>query len=200
MMIRAHVRGVAEIDIGFFPLRQSPDPRVFPLEPLLHQRLVAFQSAVQRLLAGDAELRQQPPDRHQTQRNVEPIFDQRRHHLARPQRKRKLKLQWALLRHRIVNPLQPSAVEFRWATKQWLGSQRSPTTAPILCQPPVNRRTIDANNTSNNFRAFAILHTAHRTLTHHLQRRTIQPSGIILSHAQRESYSPVKNKVYLLMY
>jgi hypothetical protein len=30
----------------------------------------------------------------------------------------------------------------------------------------------------------------------------IQPSGIILSHAQRESYSPrrVKNKVYLLMY
>ena len=88
------------------------------------------------------------------------------------------------------------------ATEQRLGSQRSPTTAPILCQPPVNRRTIDANNTSNNFRAFAILHTAHRTLTHRLQRRVIQPSGIILSHAQRESYSPrhVKNKVYLLMY
>jgi hypothetical protein len=38
MMIRAHVRGVAEVDIGFYPLRQSPDPRVFLLEPLLHRK------------------------------------------------------------------------------------------------------------------------------------------------------------------
>jgi hypothetical protein len=60
MMIRAHVRGVAEVDIGLFPLRHRPDLRVFLLEPLLHQRLVAFQRAMQRLLASDAQLRQKP--------------------------------------------------------------------------------------------------------------------------------------------
>src|ERR1700746_1956535 len=31
MMIRAHVRGVAEVDVGLFPLRQSSDARVFLL-------------------------------------------------------------------------------------------------------------------------------------------------------------------------
>ena len=58
MMIRAHMRGVAEVDIGLFPLRHRPDLRVFLLEPLLHQRLIALQRAMQRLLASDAQLRQ----------------------------------------------------------------------------------------------------------------------------------------------
>src|SRR6202171_4810891 len=202
MMIRAHVRGVAEVDIGFFPLCQSPDPRVFLLEPLLHQCLIPLQRTMQRFLAGDAELRQQPSDRHQAQRDVEFIFDQRRYHLARPQSKRKLELQWVLLRHRIVNPLQFPAVKLRRTPEQRLGFQRSPTTTSILCQPPVNRRTIDANNTSDEFRTFTVLDTAHRTLTHHLQRRVIQSPCIVPSHARRESYSPrrVKHEVYLLMY
>src|SRR4029077_14118513 len=51
MMIRAHVRGVAEVDVGLFPLRQSSDARVFLLEPLLHQRLILFQRMMQRPLA-----------------------------------------------------------------------------------------------------------------------------------------------------
>src|ERR1700674_1086922 len=202
MMIRAHVRGVAEVDIGFFPLCQSPDPRVFLLEPLLHQCLIPLQRTMQRFLAGDAELRQQPSDRHQAQRDVEFIFDQRRYHLACPQSKRKLELQWVLLRHRIVNPLQFPAVKLRRTPEQRLGFQRSPTTTSILCQPPVNRRTIDANNTSDEFRTFTVLDTAHRTLTHRLQRRVIQSPCIVPSHARRESYSPrpVKHEVYLLMY
>jgi hypothetical protein len=60
MMIRAHMRGVAEIDLGVFPARKSFDPRVFLLEPLLHQRLVAFQGMIQPLLTADPELRQKP--------------------------------------------------------------------------------------------------------------------------------------------
>src|ERR1700719_2235977 len=76
-----------------------------------------------------------------------------------------------------------------WRTpEQRLGFQRSPTTTSILCQPPVNRRAIDANNTRNNFRAFAVLNTAHRTLAHRLQRGVIQSSRIVCPHAQRESY------------
>ena len=63
MMIRAHMRRVAEINVGFFSLREHSDLRVFLLEPLLHQRIVPFQRTMQRLLAGDAELRQKPSDR-----------------------------------------------------------------------------------------------------------------------------------------
>jgi hypothetical protein len=38
----------------------------------------------------------------------------------------------------------------------------------------VGCRTIDAQNIGNNFRVFAILNTAHRTLTHCLQRGMIE--------------------------
>src|SRR5712671_4104424 len=198
MMIRAHVRGVGEVDIGFFPMRQSLDPREFLLEPLLHQRLVPFQRTMQRLLASDAELGQKPSDRDQAQRDIEFILDQRRHHLTRPQRKCELELQRILLRHRVVNPLQLLAIEFRRTSEQRLGLQRSPATTSILCQPAIDRRTIDTQNTSNNFRAFAVLNTAHRTLTHCLQRGMIQPSSIVCPHAQRESYSHrhVKNSLF----
>lgn len=41
-------------------LRQCLDLQVFSLQPLLDQRPVAFDRAMQRLLAGDAQLRQQP--------------------------------------------------------------------------------------------------------------------------------------------
>jgi hypothetical protein len=52
MMIGAHVGGIAKEDLGFFALRQGFDPRVFLLEPLLYQSLVAFPRAVQGLLAA----------------------------------------------------------------------------------------------------------------------------------------------------
>src|SRR5260221_14526831 len=77
MMIRAHMRGIAEVDLSLFPLRQSFDPREFLLEPLLHQSFVPFQRTMQSLLASDAELSQKPPDRDQAQQDIEFIFDQR---------------------------------------------------------------------------------------------------------------------------
>src|SRR5258706_9123003 len=94
------------------------------------------------------------------------------------------------MRHRVVNPLQLLAIEFRRTPKQRFGLQRSPAATSILCQPAIDRRTINAENISNHFRAFTILNTAHRTLTHRLQRGVIQSSRIICPHAQRESYSP----------
>src|SRR6266481_8812691 len=200
MMIRAHVRGVAEVNLSLFPLRQSFDPWEYLLEPLLHQSFVPFQRTMQRLLAGDAELSQKPPDRHQAQRDIEFIFDQRCHHLARPQRKCELELQRILLRHRVVNPLQLLAVKFRRTPKQRLGLQRSPAATPILRQPTIDRRTIDAENISNNFRAFTILNTAHSTLTHRLQCGVIQSARIVCPHAQRESYSRRHVKKSMLTY
>src|SRR5260370_25259134 len=67
MMIRAHVRGVAEVDLSLFPLRQTFDPRAFLLDPLLHQRFVPFQRTMPRLPPTEAELGEKPPDRNQAQ-------------------------------------------------------------------------------------------------------------------------------------
>src|ERR1700730_8645223 len=51
VMIRAHVGSIAKENLRFFPLRKRFDLRVFLLEPLLDQGLVALLRAVQRLLA-----------------------------------------------------------------------------------------------------------------------------------------------------
>jgi hypothetical protein len=48
MMIRAHMRRIAEVNVGFHSPCKSLDLRVFLLEPLLHQRRVALQRAMQR--------------------------------------------------------------------------------------------------------------------------------------------------------
>src|SRR5271169_3103540 len=49
VMIRAHVGGIAKENLRFFPLRKGFDLRVFLLEPLLDQGLVALLRAVQGL-------------------------------------------------------------------------------------------------------------------------------------------------------
>jgi hypothetical protein len=46
MMIGAHVGGIAKEDLGFFALCKGSDLRVFLLEPLLDQSLVAFLGAL----------------------------------------------------------------------------------------------------------------------------------------------------------
>ena len=58
VMIRAHVRSVDKENQGVFPLRERLDPRIFRAQPLLRQRLVAFNSTMQWLLTTDAKLRQ----------------------------------------------------------------------------------------------------------------------------------------------
>ena len=139
VMIRAHMSRIAEENLRFFPLRKGFDLRVFLLEPLPHQSLVAFLRSVQRLLAGDAKLRQQPPDRIRAQRNATLGFDQRRYHFACPQREREFKLQRVLLCHNLVNPLQGASVQFRWSSKKGFRLQCSPSATPILRQPTVHR-------------------------------------------------------------
>ncbi len=79
MMIGADVRRVAEINVRPFFLSQRLDFGVFFLEPLPHQGLIAFDRAMQWLLAGDADLRQQPANGIGGQRDVEFPLDQRRY-------------------------------------------------------------------------------------------------------------------------
>jgi hypothetical protein len=69
------------------------------------------------------------------------------------------------------------------------------------CQPAIRGRTTDANNASHDHRTFFPLHTAHRALTHSLQRGVIQLSRICRRpHDSRGSYSlPCVKEVNLLM-
>src|SRR5271156_2405726 len=106
VMIRTHVRRVSKINVRTLHLRHFLDLRIFSLQPSLHERLIAFESAMQRFLTGDTQLRQQPAHGHHAQDNLESGLDDLCHHLARPQRKFKFELQRILLRHRVVNPFQ----------------------------------------------------------------------------------------------
>src|SRR5260370_22829563 len=155
MMIGAHVGGIAKEDLGFFALRQGFDPRVFLLEPLLYQSLVAFLRAVQGLLASDAELRQQSTNRIGTQHNTKLVLDQLCHHRARPQRDGELQLQRVLLRDGVVNPLHAARIRFGRSSKKRLGLKRSPSTSPILRQPSIYRTAADPHGSSDNTRGVA---------------------------------------------
>src|SRR6266404_1229160 len=144
VMIRAHVSSIAKENLRFFPLRLGLDPRIFLLEPLLYQSLVALLRTVQRLLAGDPELRQKPANRIATQTDAKLVLDQLGHHVARPQRERKLQLQRILLRHCLVDPLHGARIQLWRPSKQRFGLQRSPSTPPILRQPSVYRTAADS--------------------------------------------------------
>src|SRR3979490_1572456 len=106
---------------------------------LLDQSLVALLRTIQRLLAGDAELRQQPTNRIGAQPAAKLDLDQLTHHDAPPKRERKLQLQRILLRNGLVDPLQGASIQFGRSSKQRLGLQRAPSTAPILRQPTTYR-------------------------------------------------------------
>src|SRR6202048_3215522 len=103
----------------------------------------ALLRAVQRLLASDAELRQQSTNGIGAQRDTKLIQDQLGHHVARPQSERKLQLQRILLCHGLVDPLHSSCIQFGRSSKQRLGLQRAPSTSPILRQPSVYRPATD---------------------------------------------------------
>ena len=84
MVIGAHMRRVAKVNLRLFAVRQGFDLRIFFFQPLFHQRLVPLQRLVQRLLAGEPQLRQQAPNRGSTQFDLIFVFDQLGDHLARP--------------------------------------------------------------------------------------------------------------------
>jgi hypothetical protein len=97
-----------------------------------------------------------------------PWFQQWEFHLFYPRRARRGDRN-ACGRHRAVNPLQCSAIEFRWTSRDcWLCFQGAPTTTPVLCQPSVHGGPPHTKNLGNHFGAFAFLYMLHRALTHSL--------------------------------
>src|ERR1700692_1324417 len=92
VVIGTYVSRVAEIYLGLLFLSHRLDFRIFLLEPLLPQSLVAFDRTAQWLLAGDAELRQETPHCIGAQFYAELVLDELGHHLAGPQRKHELQL------------------------------------------------------------------------------------------------------------
>ena len=181
------MRGIRKIDIGFLLLRQGFDLRIVILQPLPHERLVALDCSVQRLLAGDAELRQETAYRIGAQFYAELILDKLGHHLAGPQRKFKFQLQRVLPGHPVVDPQELLAIEFWRSPEKWLRLQRAPATAPVIREPPVDCCAPNADYSRHHFWAFTFLHAPHCAFAQCFQSRVIQLAGVILSHAMRES-------------
>src|SRR5271170_3585176 len=127
VMIRTDVRRVSKINVRTLHLRHFLDLWIFILQPFLHERLIAFEGAMQRLLRGDTQLRQQPTHRHHAQDNLEFGLDDLRHHLASPQRKFEFELQRILLRHRFVNPFHFLVVQLWWATNKEVSPSGRPS-------------------------------------------------------------------------
>src|ERR1700731_3815569 len=202
VMIRTHVRRVSKINVRTLHLRHFLDLRIFSLQPSLHERLIAFESAMQRFLTGDTQLRQQPAHGHHAQDNLESGLDDLCYHLARPQRKFKFELQRILLRHRFVNPFQFLVVQLWWTTKKRFRLQGAPATLAITRQPPKHRTIGYAQRPRYNRRALARLDAANRPFPQSFERLVIQPARVIFSHAATESepINLVKENMQLLMF
>src|SRR5271167_1935729 len=82
VMIRTHVRRITEIDVRAVHLRHFLDLWIFGLQPFLHERLVTLDRTMERFLACDAHLSQQPTHGHHAKDNLEFGPDDLRHHLA----------------------------------------------------------------------------------------------------------------------
>src|ERR1700678_2823352 len=202
VMIRTHVRRVSKIDVRTLHLRHFLDLRIFSLQPSLHERLIAFESAMQRFLTGDTQLRQQPAHGHRAQDNLESGLDDLCHHLARPQRKFKFELQGILLRYRFVNPFQFLVVQLWWTTKKRFRLQGAPATLTITRQPPKHRTIGYAQRPRYNRRSLARLDAANRPFPQSFQRLVIQPARVVFSHAATESepINLVKENMHLLTF
>src|SRR6202162_3097286 len=202
VMIRTHVRRVSKINVRTLHLRHFLDLRIFSLQPSLHERLIAFESAMQRFLTGDTQLRQQPAHGHHAQDNLESGLDDLCYHLARPQRKFKFELQRILLRHRFVNPFQFLVVQLWWTTKKRFRLQGAPATLAITRQPPKHRTIGYAQRPRHNRRSLARLDAANRPFPQSFQRLVIQPARVVFSHAATESepINLVKENMQLLMF
>src|SRR5271168_1725038 len=202
VMIRTHVRRVSKINVRTLHLRHFLYLRIFSLQPSLHERLIAFESAMQRFLTGDTQLRQQPSHGHHAQDNLESGLDDLCHHLARPQRKFKFELQRILLRHRFVYPFQFLVVQLWWTTKKRLRLQGAPAALAIIRQPPKHRTIGYAQRPRDNRRSLARLDGANRPFPQSFQRLVIQPARVVFSHAatEPEPINLVKENVQLLMF
>src|SRR3984893_2259935 len=203
VMIRAHVGSIAKENLRFFPLRKRFDLRVFLLEPLLDQGLVALLRAVQRLLASDAELRQQSTNRIGAQRDAQLIQDQLGDHVARPQRERKLQLQRVLLSHGLIDPLHSSCIQFGRSSKQRLGLPRSPSTRRYCASHPyiVRRLILKDRATTSGFSPACTLRTARIRIASSVAWSSLRasscfmPQGIMPDSARQEgsatTYGPI---------
>ena len=201
MVTGADAGGIAKIDVSALFLRHFLDSRVFFLEPLLHEGFVTFPCPMQRLPASDAELSQKPSHGRRAQRHMELILKSASPPSRASTAQTRTSVARVLPRHRAVNPLQRPAIEFRRTSRNWLGFQGAPATAPVLRQPSVHGGPPRTKNPGNRLGAFAVLHTPYRTFAHRFQRLVIKFPRVIFSHASMKSFAThqVKKNVLLFM-
>src|ERR1017187_6028797 len=84
--VRAHPGLILEENLRFLAFRQRSDPRILALHPLLDPRSILLVGPPQRLLTREAQLPEQPANRHQAQAYPTVLGNQFGDHPARPQR------------------------------------------------------------------------------------------------------------------
>ncbi len=180
--VRADSRFIAEVDFRPDFAGRRVNPGIFLFQPLLDQARVLFIGHIQRTLTGQTQLREQPPDRNRAQLNPEPIPDQFHNNRARPQGKRKLKLQRALHGHGMIDPAKLLPVEPTRPTGNRLGPQGLPSAFSIPSQPLIDTRPGKPQRLDHDFRTRTSLHLFHRAHSNRFQGLMIQFPRIASCH------------------
>jgi len=192
MEIRPNPRLVSKKNLCFLPVRLRPNLGILAFYPLLDQRAVLLKCFSQRSLATQAQLRQKPTHRSQTQLHAILSPDQRADHPSSPQGKWKLQLQRTLHRHGPINPLNLRPAQLVRPAVKLSGLERPPTASPIRCQPLVNAGSRKTQHADNDFRTFAALNSLNRPNSYRLQSLVIQFPGILSLHANTITPSTVE--------
>lgn len=140
LVVRAHPRLVAPVNLGPFSTSQRPDGRILPAQPPPHRQRVLFVGPSQGFLRREAPAGQIPPHRPDRQVHPEAPRDEILHGFAGPEHERQLELIWAAIgqqaRHGrgLVGFQRQDLRSASWASTQ--GPESPIALAPV---PPIDR-------------------------------------------------------------
>lgn len=182
MKIGTYPSLVSKKDVCLLLLRNSPNLRIFHLDPMLYLFGILLKGTPQRFLRAKAKLIQEPAYRCLAQTNVELPPNQFRDHDACPQSKGKLHLPRILLRYRVIDPLHHFAGQLWWTAATLPGIQGSPSSLTIAGQPAKQCRFLYPQHLGYQRRWLAFLNSGYSTLPQLCQFLVCQPTGIVVSH------------------
>ena len=182
MMVRAYSRLIPKVYQSLSLTGQPLDFGILFLQPSLYLLRFLLVGTPDGTLRRQTQLTQQAAHRSFAQMNPKPLMNKLPNHFCRPKRKSKLQLQRIFAGHRLVNPSQCFAIQFRGSSSPLPGIQSTPTAMSIPGQPTVYRYAIDPQRPRYRFRALSLLYAGHPSLPQLGQRLVIKSSSIHRLH------------------
>src|ERR1700674_399953 len=188
-LIRTYPRFVEKENLRPAAFGSRPQLRKLPPLPMLDRHRVALVGSPQRLLRRDVKFSQQPSHRRHTQLHSEPLRDQRRDDLPRPQPEVKAVLPGILA----VNPMPHLQLLRRRELRLWPGvlarPQRLLAAALHRPQPAVDGGTTESTALHHAARALTGLDPTHRPAPYHFRGVVRQRSAINLQRLHATKYT-----------